>query len=184
MTRPTPRRRPAPRPTPAFALTGSAACAPSEARGWTIAATVLIAAFVAAVLVVIAGPHRVGDYFTESDFYGAYAQGARLIRHGHLVPSRYTVVGPCYEVALALAGLGFRDLFVAAELLSAAAAACTAGWWFTLLSRRVDARLGTAMLLFLCTNDGFFRYAFSATTDAFGIALQSAALFALLASPT
>jgi tetratricopeptide (TPR) repeat protein len=177
------RRTPAPRPAAGFTLNGTTASSPSEARAWTIAAAVLIAAFFAATLVVIAGPHRIGDYFTESDFYGAYAQGARLIQHGHLLASRYTVVGPGYELALALVGLVIRDLFLAAQLLSAASAACIAGLWFTLLTRRVDARLGAAVLLFLCTNDGFFRYAFSATTDTFGIAFQSATLFALLGAP-
>jgi hypothetical protein len=183
MTRPTPRRPAAPHPKPAFALNGAAVCPPSEARAWTIAAWLVIGAFVAASLVVITGPHRVGDYFTESDFYGAYVQGARLIQHGHLVPSRYTVVGPGYEVALALVGVGVRNLFLAAQLLSIASASCIAWAWFALLRNRVDARLGAAMLLFLCTNDGFFRYASSATTDAFGIALQSVALLVLLVAP-
>jgi hypothetical protein len=58
-----------------------------------------------ALLAMVLGPHRVGDYMTETDFYGQYAQGARLIQHGHLEPARYGVVGPGYELALALAGL-------------------------------------------------------------------------------
>ena len=36
--------------------------------------------------------HPVGDYYAESDFYGGYAAGARLIQSGHLDPSRYPVV--------------------------------------------------------------------------------------------
>jgi hypothetical protein len=185
MTRSQPRRPPPPRaPQPAaFALNGTAVCAASEARGWTIAALALVAALFIASVLAIAGPHRVGDYFTESDFYGAYARGARLIQHGQLVPSRYTVVGPGYEIALAVAGFAIRDLFRAAQLLSALSVAGIAWAWFVLLRRRVDARLGAAMLLFLCSNDGLFRYASSATTDAFGIALQAAALFALLGAP-
>ena len=185
MTRPNPRRPPATRPAPAhaFAWHGTATCVASEARGWTILAFALIAAVFGAACVMIAGPHRIGDYFTESDFYGAYARGARLIQHGHLLPSRYTVVGPGYEIALALAGLAVRNLYVAAQLLSAVSAAFIAWAWFTLLSRRVDARLGAAMVVFLCTNDGLFRYASSATTDTFGIALQAAALLALLGAP-
>ena len=182
MTKPSPRRTPPTRPksAPLLAPHGSVTCAPSEARGWTIAAGLLIAAFFAAVCVVIAGPHRIGDYFTESDFYGAYAQGARLVQHGHLIPSRYTVVGPGYEVALALFGFMIPNLFIAAQLLSALSAGALAALWFMLLRRRIDARLGTAAVLFLCTNHILFRYAFSATTDAFGIALQAAALFAVL----
>src|SRR5438876_9068411 len=42
--------------------------------------------------------HPVGDYFTESDFYGGYASGARLIQQGRLDFSRYTVVGPVHEL--------------------------------------------------------------------------------------
>src|SRR5262245_6940502 len=180
MTRPTPRRSGAPRPQPAFALNGTPAPPPSEAHGWSLAARILLGAYFAATLVVIFGPHRVGDYFTESDFYGAYVQGARLIEHGHVVASRYTVIGPGYDVALALVGLGVRNLFRAAQLLSAASVLGVAWAWFALLRSRVDARLGAATLLFLCTNDGLFRYASSATTDAFGIALQSVALLVLL----
>ncbi len=182
MTNPKPKRTQAARPAalPWLAVNGTVACPPAEARGWTIVAGVLIGTFFAAVCVVIAGPHKIGDYFTESDFYGAYAQGARLVQHGQLIPSRYTVVGPGYEVALALLGFVIPSLFLAAQLLSAVSASATAWLWFLLLRRRVDARLAAVAVLFLCVNDVLFRYAFSATTDTFGIALQAAALFALL----
>ena len=182
MTKPRPKRAQAAPPAalPWLAVNGTVVCPPGEARGWTIAAGVLIAVFFAAVCVVIAGPHKIGDYFTESDFYGAYAQGARLVQHGQLIPSRYTVVGPGYEVAIALLGFVIPNLFLAAQLLSAVSASAIAGLWFMLLRRRVDARLAAVVVLFLCVNDVLFRYAFSATTDTFGIALQAAALFALL----
>ena len=88
---------------------------------------------------MVLGPHRGGDYMTESDFYGQYAQGARLIQHGHLEPARYGVVGPGYELALAAAGLVVRNLFLAAGLLSLAASALTLLLWSTLLRRRADA---------------------------------------------
>jgi len=50
---------------------------------------------VALALVALAlGPHRIGDYYTESDFYGGYAPGALQIQAGHLDAGRYGVVGP------------------------------------------------------------------------------------------
>jgi tetratricopeptide (TPR) repeat protein len=136
-----------------------------------------------ALLAIALGPHRVGDYFTESDFYGAYADGARLIQHGHLVPSRYGVIGPGYEVALALVGLVTRDLLLGAELLSVVSALAVALLWFDLARRRLDARVGALLVLFVATNGWFLRFGYSATTDSFALALQSLALWALLARP-
>ncbi|HVP14387.1 MAG TPA: tetratricopeptide repeat protein [Terriglobales bacterium] len=153
-----------------------------ERLTWVVAAL-----FGLGLLVMVLGPHRVGDYMTETDFYGQYAEGARLIQHGHLDPSRYGVVGPAYEIALALAGLVVRNLFLAAGLLSALASVATVLLWSLLLRRRgapareapgsAAAALVTA--IFLVTNAQFFRYGYSVTTDALAIALQAGA-FALL----
>jgi len=137
----------------------------------------------AALLVMVLGPHRVGDYMTETDFYGQYADGARLIQHGHLEPARYGVVGPGYEIALALAGFVVRDLFLAAGLLSAAAAVVALLLWAALLRRRAGAGAGLGAALFLACNATFFRYGYSVTTDAPALALQVAALYVLLARP-
>jgi len=136
-----------------------------------------------AFLVMVLGPHRVGDYMTETDFYGQYAQGARLIQHGHLDPARYGVVGPGYELALAGAGLVVRNLFLAAGLLSLASSSLALFLWAALLRRRADARAALGAALFMATNATFFRYGYSVTTDAFALALQSAALYLLLARP-
>src|SRR5258705_2691945 len=178
MTRPSARRPMAPRPrsAPALQWNGTRACPPSETRGWRLVTGALIAAFFGLALATIGGAHRVGDYFTESDFYGAYAQGARMIEHGRLVPSRYTVIGPGYEIALALVGFVIRNLFLAAELLSAVSAAAMVGLWAALLGRRVDARLGAAAAAFIRAHFVLSRYAYSATTGTFGIALQAAPL--------
>jgi tetratricopeptide (TPR) repeat protein len=48
------------------------------------------------------------------------------------------------------------------------------------LERRVNARLALGAALFLAVNPSFFRYGYSATNDALALALQSAALAALL----
>jgi tetratricopeptide (TPR) repeat protein len=146
--------------------------------------TLLVVALLgAALLVMVLGPHRVGDYMTETDFYGQYAQGAQLIQHGRLDPARYGVVGPGYELALALAGMVLRDLFLAAGLLSLASSTLALLLWAALLRRRADARVALGAALFIATNATFFRYGYSVTTDALALTLQSAALYVLLARP-
>jgi hypothetical protein len=143
-------------------------------------ALALAAAFALVLGMVILGPHRVGDNFAETDFYGAYAEGARALQKGRLDPSRYGVVGPGYEAALAAAGLAVGDLFLAAELLSAAATVAGLVLWIRMLERRVNARLALAAAAFLAVNPTFLRYGYSATNDALAFALQSGALAALL----
>src|SRR5262245_416854 len=133
---------------------------------------------------MIFGPHRIGDVFAESDFYGGYVDGARALLHGHLDPSRYGVVGPGYEVALALLGIVLPNLFLAAELLSAAGMVTALALWIRILHRRVDPRLALIAALFLATNATFFRYGYSVTNDALAFALQAGALTALLLGAT
>ena len=154
---------------------------PAEERlltriAWAVSAVVAIA-----LLVVALGPHRMGDDLAETDFYGAYAAGARLVQQGRLDPARYNVIGPGYEVALGVAGFAIPDLLTAAELLSAAAAVATMVLWFHLLRSRVGARVALAAILFLATNGVFFRHGYGALTDAPAMMLQAASLTALLA---
>src|SRR5262245_46378174 len=68
---------------------GSSAPRALDVAGWT-----LLAVYAAALLWVAFRLHVVGDYYTESDFYGGYAEGARLFQQGRPDPSRYPVVGP------------------------------------------------------------------------------------------
>jgi tetratricopeptide (TPR) repeat protein len=172
------------RPRPeAFALHAAPAPAPGPERllwRWTLLVVALLGV---ALLAMVLGPHRVGDYMTETDFYGQYAEGARLIQHGHLEPARYGVVGPGYELALALAGFVVRDLFLAAGLLSFLSGTAALLLWSALLRRRADARVALGAALFIATNATFFRYGYSVTTDALALALQAATLFVLLARP-
>ncbi len=172
------------RPAPSrggFALHADPSLTPLADRRWSLAALAVAAALGVALLAMALGPHRVGDYFTETDFYGAYAEGARGIQAGRLDPSRYGVVGPGYEVALALAGVVVRDLLLAAELLSVLSVALGVALWSRLLARRADPRLAFAATLFLAANATLFRYGYSATTDAFAWGLQAFALYLLLA---
>ncbi|MCX5800327.1 MAG: glycosyltransferase family 39 protein [Candidatus Eisenbacteria bacterium] len=132
------------------------------------------------LLWVVLGPHKIGDYYTETDFYGSYAEGARLIQAGHLDPSRYAVVGPVFDAVVAAVGLATRDLFTAAELVAVLAACGTLILWFLLVARLAGSGLALWTMLFLAVNPTFFRYGYSVTTDALGTFVQAAALLALL----
>src|SRR5436190_17732614 len=97
--RPARRRRAAAAPRHAWlSFNASPEISPGETAWLTRLAWGIIGALVIALLVMVIGPHRIGDYMTETDFYGAYAEGAKLIQHGHLDPSRYGVIGPGYEI--------------------------------------------------------------------------------------
>jgi tetratricopeptide (TPR) repeat protein len=167
---------------PPLALHGNPAVSEREARLETRIAMAVVAITAATFLVLALGPHRIGDYFAETDFYGDYAKGARLIQHGRLIATRYGVIGPVYELTLALIGFVIRDLFTAAKLISVAGAAATLVLWFRLLAQRADTRVALAAVLFTATNGYFGRYAHSATTDTLANALQAAALCLLLAT--
>jgi hypothetical protein len=142
-----------------------------------------VAVFAVALLATILGLHRIGDYYTETDFYGGYAEGARLIQQGRLVVSRYGVVGPLFEIVLALVGRLGHDLYAPAQGIAAGAAVAFALLWFLTVRRLVDARLGLWTTLFLVSNATLFRYGSSATTDTLALALQAAALWWLLTRP-
>src|SRR5262245_27980202 len=143
-----------------FSLHGPPDSGADDPLGWTLAWAV-VGAFALAVLAMALGPHVVGDNFAETDFYGGYVAGARALQHGHLDPSRYGVVGPGYEVALAILGLVVPDLFLAAELLSVVALTAGLACWALLLGRRASPRLAAVAVVFLAVNPIFFRYGFS-----------------------
>jgi len=134
-----------------------------------------------ALLAIVIGPHRIGDYYAESDFYGGYAEGARMIQHGRLDPGRYGVVGPGYEAALALIALVTRNLFAAAEAISIGGAVGALLLWFALVRRRAGAPLALVTVALLAANPTFFRYGYSVTTDMLAFFLEAAALYAMLA---
>jgi 4-amino-4-deoxy-L-arabinose transferase-like glycosyltransferase len=142
---------------------------------WSVAALYLVA-----VTAMILGPHRIGDIFAETDFYGGYAEGARALLHGKVDPSRYGVVGPGYEWALALVGALIPNLFLGAELLSATAMVTGLLLWTHLFTRRAGPRLAALAALFLAVNPTFFRYGYSVTNDALAFALQAGAMTVLL----
>jgi tetratricopeptide (TPR) repeat protein len=167
-----------------WTIDGAAQVTTEEAQRLRRIAWFVIAAFAVALIAVVAGPHRIGDYFTETDFYGGYSEGARLIQQGHLDPSRYGVVGPLYEIVLALAGLAVRNLFVAAELISLVSTLAMVALAHGLIARRAGARPALFAVLFLVTNAWVFRYGYTTGTDAFAICLQTLALWLLLTRQT
>ena len=156
------------------------AAAPATAPWLDRAAWALVAAFAAIALAIVFGPHRVGDIFTETDFYGAYGLGARALQAGHLDPSRYGVVGPMHEMVLALVGFVVHDLFLAAELISAVSAAAALLLWHRIVRERAGAGPALLTVAFLAANAQFLRYGYAATTDALALAVQAVSLFLLL----
>ncbi|NOT35382.1 MAG: hypothetical protein HOP12_14655, partial [Candidatus Eisenbacteria bacterium] len=148
---------------------------PLAAQAWERVTLLLVAALAAVLSALAFGPHRIGDYFTETDFYGAYAIGARAIQHGQLDATRYGVIGPVYELVLALVGALTGDLLRAAELISIVS--MTAAVWLTtrLVARLTDARIGCATAAFLVVNPTLLQFGYSATTDALALALAAGA---------
>src|SRR5206468_1912460 len=86
-------------------------------------------------------------YYTETDFYGGYAPGARLIQLGRIDPARYGVVGPVYDMFLALVDCLTRNPFVAASAISIVSAVSALLLWFALLRRRIGAVPALAVYL-------------------------------------
>ncbi|NOT35350.1 MAG: hypothetical protein HOP12_14495 [Candidatus Eisenbacteria bacterium] len=146
------------------------------------AAWAAIALFTGVLLWLALAVHVVGDHAAESDFYGGYAQGAALIQRGQLDYSRYIVVGPGYEVALAVASALIPDRFLAAKLLSVASAVAAVSLWFLLVRQRMGALSALWVLGFLVTNPTFVRYGYSATTDMLGTFLLVACVAATIAA--
>jgi tetratricopeptide (TPR) repeat protein len=146
----------------------------------TLAAVGLAAATAIALLAIALGPHPIGDYYAESDFYGGYAPGAQLIQHGRLDPARYGVVGPVYEIVLAVVGWLTRDLFVAATAISILSAVAVLWSWFAVLRKLTGDAAALTVAALLAANPTFFRYGYSVTTDMLALALAAAALAAVL----
>ena len=156
----------------------AAVAAPPQEPAWLARSGVAIAVLLGlALLAIECFAHRIGDYYTETDFYGGYAIGARLLQAGHFDASRYGVVGPGYELAVALIGALTRDLFAAGEAISVMSAMLTVVLWFTLVRRRSDGWTAIWTAALIAANPTFVRYGFSATTDALALALEAAVLF-------
>jgi 4-amino-4-deoxy-L-arabinose transferase-like glycosyltransferase len=155
----------------------------AEVRGFPaprLADLLGIAALTCSWLAIAIGYHPIGDHYTESDFYGAYASGAREILDGRIDPTRYGIYGPVYEWVLALGAAAGLELFLAAKLVAVASAgAALAAWWCIVAAAlgRGAARWAVALI---ALTPVFTRYAYSATTDMLAAALGSWALALLV----
>jgi hypothetical protein len=152
----------------------------AAASGWTAATLLAIAGAGAGLAVLAFRFHPVGDYFTESDFYGAYAVGAAGLQHGRFEAWRYGVYGPVYELLLALFGAFTPELFSAARLLSIVAAVgvlAAAAW---MARRRFGAAAAFWLVALIAVEPTFVRYGYSATSDMAGFALWTGAAALLL----
>jgi 4-amino-4-deoxy-L-arabinose transferase-like glycosyltransferase len=163
---------------PAF-LTALGAAEPWSPAWAEPAARVVLALFAAAALAMVHGPHTVGDVFTETDFYGAYAEGAGLWQRLAVDPSRYGVVGPVFELVLGLVGFVVRDLFLAAQWISVLAMTVALACWHRVLVRSLGPVAALCALALLATNAQVYRHAWAATTDALAFGLAAASFAAL-----
>jgi 4-amino-4-deoxy-L-arabinose transferase-like glycosyltransferase len=132
------------------------------------------------LIAVAAFFHPIGDYYAESDFYGGYADGARMIARGDIDPRRYVVVGPLYETMVALLSGVAGDRYAAGKLVSVASAIAVLIGWFVLVRRHAGDRAAAWTTAFLGTNAILLRHGYSATTDMLAAALQVSSLLLLL----
>ncbi|MEQ1834024.1 MAG: glycosyltransferase family 39 protein, partial [Candidatus Eisenbacteria bacterium] len=148
----------------------------------TAGAALVMLAFAVSLVFIVRGPHQVGAFDVESDFYGGYAPAAVDLAHGRMLnehgrlPALYGFVGPLYPALLAAGGVAHPDVFEVAESLSVLAAVVTLLAWFLLLRRRLGAFAGFVAIVLLATNPVFLRYGYSVTTDATALMFQSLAM--------
>jgi len=135
-----------------------------------------LALLVLVPLVIALGFHPIGDHYTESDFYGAYANGARRLLAGHLDPTRYGIYGPVYEWLLAGAGAIGLELFFAAKLLAVVSAAVVLASTWAMVAASLGRGAARWAILLVAATPVFLRYAYSATTDMPAAAFAAAAL--------
>ena len=124
--------------------------------------------------------HPIGDPYSESDFYGGYAAGAREILSGRIDPGRYGIVGPVYESALALLGALGLETFLAARLLSVASAGVALAAWGSIAAAALGTGAARWAVALVALTPAFTRHAYSAGTDMLATGLASAALAALV----
>lgn len=177
------RPSPAPKPPspPRAAAPRTLHAAAEAAVPWADrAALAVLVVFALASLAMILGPHSVGDAFTETDFYGAYAEGARNWQRLSVDFARYGVVGPVFEIVLGLVGFVVWDLFLAAQLISLAAMTLGLHAWHRAIRAQTSPLAGLLALLLLAANAQIYRHAWAATTDALAFALIGGSFAALM----
>ena len=157
------------------------AVTPDGPSAWRTAGWIAILLAGSALAVLALRFHPVGDYFTETDFYGAYGPGADAIRRGHFDFARYDIHGPVYEWALAGLSLLVPDLFTAARWLSVLSAVAFLSLAWDLAVRRFGSREGLWLVGLVAVNPLFARYGISACSDMLASALAIGCAWAMLA---
>ncbi len=160
-------------------MTGAAADSPGSGGAWrgSLAAVALCALYVL-LLAYPAHLRVVGTYWTETDFYAAYAPDADRIAAGRFPENTYNPPG--YPALLALLHHATGDHFTSGKWLSLAAASLTGLLAFHLyrtLFGSVPALLGVSMLLL---SGQFTKFSIQATTDLLFVLLCVATMLVLV----
>jgi len=120
--------------------------------------------------------HEMGGYSVETDFYGAFAPGARALIEGRVeLDPGY---GPGYEIMLIAFYWFFGNMFEAGKFISIVSAALMCWLTFKLIKGIFDARVGFFTILPLAFV--LLPWAVMASTDIFFALLVAASLYLLI----
>lgn len=108
--------------------------------------------------------HQFGRFDTETDFFGEYGPYARRFLAGE-IPADWPYRGPGYHLAVAVIGLVVPDLFVAAKLLSAVAAAAFVGLSAHMARVAAGARAGVVAGVFTLVQPALLLYGWTVGND-------------------
>ena len=129
-----------------------------------------------AALLVVSPFHEMGGYAVETDFYGAFAPGAKALMEGRVeLDPGY---GPGYEIVLIAVYWFFGDMFTAGKVISIISAALMCWLAFQLVKRIFDARVALFTMLPLALV--ILPWAVVASTDVFFAFLVTASLYSLI----
>ena len=148
---------------------------------WAPHAVILYTAVALAVSLLF---HPTPLYHVETDLVGGYVPAAQSLAQGRLAAEHYSYKGPGYPLLLAaVAPLCGGDYYLAARLLSVAAAGAAA--WLAFLVVRSFAGVSVALLMLagLLANPTFLRYAIEAGTDTPALALALLSTYGVLRAP-
>ncbi len=120
--------------------------------------------------------HEIGGYAVETDFYGAFAPGAKALMEGRVeLDPGY---GPGYEVMLIFFYLFVRDMFAAGKIISILSTVLMCFLTFKLLARLFDSKLAFFAALPLAFV--LLPWSVVASTDVFFALLVTGCLYFLL----
>ena len=149
------------------------ATGPDLDPGTDRAAARVIAMWTALLALVTLAAHAIPLYFVETDLLGEYIPAARELWRGAITGAHYTFKGPGYPALLALASAACgNDAFLAARLLSVAAAGLSAWFAYRLVARLSGTRTAALALGIVLVSPALVRYSIEAGTDTPALALM------------